>query len=160
MPNFLTEYPETCHKNWWINFLYIQNFVDYQNQVKWFSFLALSIFSFRFVKKFCQKKLFVSVVFALTHLFIWERRRAKKKPFYWHCTINISVLFSVLVFGNRFSAVCFCSIISYSFSKRSMVWFIYRHYCVRLFNGSQYDNCICQILSSVRLPVWKNRSTA
>ncbi|VDD94025.1 unnamed protein product [Enterobius vermicularis] len=32
MPNFLTEYPETCHKNWWINFLYIQNFVDYQNQ--------------------------------------------------------------------------------------------------------------------------------
>uniref|UniRef100_A0A0N5APQ7 NRF domain-containing protein n=1 Tax=Syphacia muris TaxID=451379 RepID=A0A0N5APQ7_9BILA len=32
MPNFQMEFVDNCDKNWWINFIYMQNIIDYEHQ--------------------------------------------------------------------------------------------------------------------------------
>ncbi|KHN76709.1 Nose resistant to fluoxetine protein 6 [Toxocara canis] len=49
MPNILFPIPDSCEQNWWINYLYLNNFIDYKNQcylISWYLATDLQMYIF------------------------------------------------------------------------------------------------------------------
>uniref|UniRef100_F1KVE9 Nose resistant to fluoxetine protein 6 n=1 Tax=Ascaris suum TaxID=6253 RepID=F1KVE9_ASCSU len=49
MPNLLYHFPDSCEENWWINFIYLNNYIDYTNQcylISWYLATDLQMYIF------------------------------------------------------------------------------------------------------------------